>query len=71
MTDRGLGAEQVAVAASSHRAMSANAGPDIGPIPWATIEAALVAERRRLDRSASPRNANTLVKAALRLGAVR
>jgi hypothetical protein len=37
--------------------MSANAGPDIGPIPWATIEAAQVAERRRLDRSASPRNA--------------
>src|SRR5450756_1778458 len=38
--------------------MSANTGPDSGPIPWATIEAAPVAERRRLDRSASPRNAN-------------
>jgi hypothetical protein len=33
--------------------MSANAGPDIGPIPWATIEAAPVTERHRLDRSAS------------------
>lgn len=40
--------------------MSANAGPDIGPIPWATIEAALITERHRLDRSASPRAAKTL-----------
>lgn len=54
---RGLGTEPVAVAKSSHRAMSANAGPDIGPIPWATIEAAPVTERHRLDRSASPRTA--------------
>jgi hypothetical protein len=37
--------------------MSANAGPDIEPIPWATIEAAPIEERRRLDRSASPRTA--------------
>lgn len=34
MTDRGLGAEQVAVATSSHRAMSANASPDTGLFPW-------------------------------------
>jgi hypothetical protein len=37
--------------------MRANGGPEVEPIPTATIEAALVTERHRLDRSASPRTA--------------
>jgi hypothetical protein len=37
--------------------MSANAGPDIEPIPWATSEAAPIEERNRLGRSANPRTA--------------